>query len=226
MSEPPVVCVDGPSGSGKGTLSKLLAESLDWHLLDSGAIYRLVGLAAVDAGLDLTDPDRLARLAAEMQIEFDFRRSQVLLNQRDVSARLRTEEVAAAASRVASLPAVREALLAVQRGLRRPPGLVADGRDMGTVVFPDAPVKIFLTASAEERAERRYKQLKDKGIDVSLRTLLGEIEARDRRDRDRAVAPLKPAANALIIDSTGQTIDAVFATALDAVRACLGDRSA
>ena len=217
----PVIAVDGPSGSGKGTLSFLLARRLGWHLLDSGALYRLVALAATRKGVPLDDEGALARTAASMAV--DFRAGnlddpiRIELEGEAVGAALRTEECAAGASRVAALPAVREALLARQHAFRRPPGLVADGRDMGTVVFPDAVAKFFLTASAEARAERRYKQLMGKGIAASLQGLLAEIRQRDARDAGRAAAPLKPAADAVIIDTTGLDVDAVLARLLEVI---------
>jgi cytidylate kinase len=200
----PVVAIDGPGGSGKGTLARLLAQTLGWHLLDSGALYRLVGLAAGQAGIDLDDEPRLAALAASLDVRFGDLdgQEQIWLAGQEVSAPIRTEPAGEAASRVAQYPAVRAALLARQRAFAEYPGLVADGRDMGTVVFPAAVLKVFLSASPEERAARRHKQLKEKGIDVSLRALSEEIEARDRRDTERPVAPLRPAADARVLDST------------------------
>jgi CMP/dCMP kinase len=208
----PVLTIDGPSGSGKGTLSRLVAIRLGWHWLDSGALYRAVGLAAAGSGLDFSDEAGLAACAASSRIAFSEiagSEPRVLLNDEDVTDRLRTETAAAAASAIAVLPAVRAALVARQREFRQPPGLVADGRDMGTVIFPDAPCKVFLTASAEERSRRRYKQLKDKGLGVTLPGLLREILARDARDAQRSVAPLRPAHDAVTIDTTGVPIDAV-----------------
>ena len=207
----PVVAVDGPSGSGKGTVSLRLAQALGWHLLDSGALYRLVALAARQAKLPLDDAATLANLAAAMDVSFgsDAGGEQIKLAGRDVTALLREEPISAAASKVAALPAVRRALLSRQRAFARAPGLVADGRDMGSIVFPNAVLKVFLTASPQERAKRRYKQLKDKGIDVSLPALSDDIAARDRRDAERAVAPLKPAADARVLDSTALTPEEV-----------------
>lgn len=206
-----MIAVDGPSGTGKGTLALRLAEWLGWHLLDSGLLYRLVGLAAFRRGVAMNDGAALAGLAHELAAEFSpaAGRLGVLLDGEDVSRAIRSEEAGGAASLVAAIPAVRTALLARQRAFRAPPGLVADGRDMGTVVFPDAALKIFLTASAEARARRRYNQLKEKGIDVNLQTLLEDICNRDRRDERRSVAPLKPASDATILDTTELGIDDV-----------------
>ena len=203
----PVIAIDGPSGSGKGTIARRAAAALGWHLLDSGALYRLTALAAGRRGIPLDKPDRLAELARSLEVRFgtdDRGDDSVWLDGDLVSAELRTEETGRGASTVAALQPVRDALLDLQRGFRRPPGLVADGRDMGTHVFPDAALKVFLTASAEERARRRHKQLKDKGIDVSLAALSRDIEDRDRRDSERSVAPLRPAEDARILDSSGQ----------------------
>lgn len=200
----PVVAIDGPSGTGKGTLSERLARAFGWHFLDSGVLYRLVGTLALKRGVSLDDAAALGKLAATLPVEFRTGTTgvDIYLEGECVTERVREEAISAAASRVAAWPAVRDALLARQRALRRPPGLIADGRDMGTVVFPDAPLKVFLTASPETRAERRYKQLKSKGIDVSLATLLEDIRTRDERDAQRAVAPLRPAPDAEILDTT------------------------
>lgn len=210
----PVITVDGPSGSGKGTVCRLLARSIGWNLLDSGALYRLVGLAARNHGVDMDNHPALEVLAGHLDVQFepgagddDLR---IVLEGEDVTQTVRTEEVGALASRVASVGAVREALLARQRAFRVKPGLVADGRDMGTVVFPDAELKVFLTASAEERAQRRYRQLNASGDAVSLPRLVSDIEARDRRDTERAVSPLRPAAEAVVVDTTGRSIAEVF----------------
>ncbi len=214
----PVVAIDGPSGSGKGTIARRVAAALGWHLLDSGALYRLTALAAIRQGVSLDDEEAVAGVASDLNVRFDSDdrgNEQIWLDGDLVSDEIRTEEAGKGASRVAAIQAVREALFGLQQGFRRPPGLVADGRDMGTHVFPDAPLKVFLTASAEERARRRHKQLKDKGIDVSLAALSRDIEDRDRRDSERSVAPLKPAEDARILDSSGQSIDAVVRTVLD-----------
>ncbi|HEX6996039.1 MAG TPA: (d)CMP kinase [Gammaproteobacteria bacterium] len=200
----PILTIDGPSGAGKGTIARAVAARLGWRLLDSGALYRVAALAALRAGIPLDDEARVAEVAGGLDVEFAELdgRERVLLDGEDVTAELRTERCGEAASKVAALPAVRRALLARQRAFIAPPGLVADGRDMGTGVFPEAILKVFLTATPEERARRRYKQLKDKGIDVSLRDLSREIAQRDERDANRPVAPLIPAHDARIIDST------------------------
>jgi cytidylate kinase len=213
----PIVTIDGPSSSGKGTISRRVASHVGWHLLDSGALYRLVAHAGLDAGLAPGDVEGHARLAAAMQVAFGAGPDggeRILLQGRDVTQAIRTETAGQGASRVAAWPAVRTALLQRQRDFVRPPGLVADGRDMGTVVFPGAHLKIYLTASAEERALRRYKQLKDKGSGVSLSALSREITERDARDSTRAVAPLIPAPDAELIDSTGLSIEEVVGRVL------------
>ena len=211
----PVLTIDGPSGSGKGTVSALVARKLGWHLLDSGALYRSVGYAAGMAGLDLSDVDAVTRCARSTKIQFRAvdgeGETRVIVNGHDATDELRTETAGAAASAIASMPSVREALVSLQLGFRKAPGLVADGRDMGTVIFPDAGFKVFLTASAAERAKRRYKQLKEKGLKVTLGGLQREIEARDHRDASRSVAPLKPADDAVLVDTTGMGIDEVVA---------------
>ena len=214
----PVIAIDGPSGSGKGTISRRVARALGYHLLDSGALYRLVALAAEDACSSLHNTECLQGLARNLDARFEVNASgeeRIWLAGQDVTERLRTEETGAGASVVAQIPAVREALLDRQKEFRRPPGLVADGRDMGSEVFPDATLKIYLTASAEERAKRRYKQLKDKGLDVSLAALSRDIENRDRRDSERTLAPLKPAMDARLLDTTGQSVEAVTKTVLE-----------
>ena len=209
----PVVTIDGPSGAGKGTLAAAIAEARGWHLLDSGALYRIIAVVALRQGVSLSDAALLAALCSELQIVFGA--GSVTVNGDDLTDAIRTEDVGSTASVVAALPPVREAILTLQKAFRRAPGLVADGRDMGTVVFPDAPVKIFLDASAEARAERRYNQLKNKGLSVKFPTLLEQIQERDARDRERAVAPLRPAEDALIIDSSQMSIDAVVATVIE-----------
>jgi len=218
----PVLAIDGPSGSGKGTISRQVADTLGWHLLDSGAIYRAVGFAAGMAGLDLSDADAVTRCARTTRIGFrdpkDGGETRVIVNGLDATQEIRTETCGAAASAIAAIPSVRQALFDKQRSFRKAPGLVADGRDMGTVIFPDAQYKVFLTASAEERAKRRYKQLKQKGLSVTLASLLREIQARDVRDAGREVAPLRPAQGAVAIDSTGMSIEAVVAAVLKLVR--------
>ena len=214
----PVLTIDGPSGSGKGTISRRVAAALGWHYLDSGAIYRAVGLASAWEQVDLSDAAAVAACAARADIRFETGdgagEPRVIVNGKDATHQLRMETAGAAASAIAAIPEVRAALLELQRGFRRAPGLVADGRDMGTIVFPDAGTKVFLTASAGERAERRHKQLKDKGVSVTLDGLLGEIIARDARDASREVAPLRPADDAVTIDTTGIGIDAVVARVL------------
>ncbi|MEP0177728.1 MAG: (d)CMP kinase [Paraglaciecola sp.] len=208
----PVITIDGPSGAGKGTASTLLAKKLGWHFLDSGAIYRVLAVASIHHQIPSEDEAGLLPLASSLDVQFDATESgvKVMLEGEDVSDSIRTEEVGAVASQVASLPSIREALLRRQRAFKQSPGLVADGRDMGTVVFPEAEVKVFLTASAEERADRRYKQLKAKGHDVSISRLLADIRARDDRDINRSVAPLVPAEDALVVDSTKLSVEQVI----------------
>lgn len=219
----PVLAIDGPSGSGKGTIARAVAERLGWHFLDSGALYRAVGYAAGMAGLDLSDAEAVARCARNTKIAFrdpgDGGETRVIVDGHDATDELRSEIAGGAASAIAAIPAVRAALIDKQLAFRRAPGLVADGRDMGTVIFPDARHKVFLTASAAERAKRRYKQLKEKGLAVTLTSLLREIEARDARDASRAVAPLKPAVDAVVVDTTGMSIEQVVAKVLSLVQA-------
>jgi CMP/dCMP kinase len=218
LTDCPILTIDGPSGSGKGTISRAVAQKVGWHLLDSGALYRLVALAGTRARLAADDPLAHAQLAARMDVRFgaDAQGSEsVLLDGEEVGREIRSETAGQGASRVAAWPEVRAALLKRQRAFARPPGLVADGRDMGTVVFPEALLKIFLTATAEERALRRHKQLKDKGSDVSLAGLSREIAERDLRDETRQVAPLKAARDACVIDSTGLGVGAVVQRVLE-----------
>lgn len=217
----PVITVDGPGGAGKGTLSYSLARALGWHMLDSGALYRVTALAALDSGADLADEAALAAIAGSLDVSFRPAAeglTRVELAGRDISSDIRTESCGAAASVVAAVVPVRKALLERQRRMAQAPGLVADGRDMGTVVFPGAPLKIYLTASARARAERRQKQLLEKGESVTLARLLETIEERDARDRSRAESPLVPADDALVIDSTGVSADAVLDTVLREAR--------
>lgn len=220
MTEAPVLTIDGPSGSGKGTLAQRMAAKLGWHYLDSGALYRVLAQAALQADIDLADESALATIAASLPVTFQITQDTltVLLNGQDVSLLIRSEQAGNAASKVAAIPSVRTALLQRQRDFRQAPGLVTDGRDMGTVVFPDAPYKVYLTASAEVRASRRYKQLKEKGIDSNLSDLIAEITERDERDQQREVAPLRPAADAIILDSTALGVDAVFQRVSELIR--------
>ena len=221
MSNAPVITVDGPSGAGKGTISHLLSEALDWHFLDSGALYRVVGQACLIEGVSWDDHPAVSEIARHLDVSFTTAENgEVLVAYKgaDVSRAIRTEDGGRGASTVAAIPAVRSALLARQREFCRAPGLVADGRDMGTVVFPDAPLKFFLTASAGERAERRYKQLLAKGESVSLPRLLEAIEERDARDSSRSVSPLIPAEDAIVVDSTGTPIEQVFAQVMGKVK--------
>jgi cytidylate kinase len=219
----PVIAIDGPSGSGKGTVARQVAQRLGWNLLDSGALYRLVALAGLSRGLAADDESGHGGLARSLDARFGVDAAggeRIILDGADVTGNLRTESTGAEASRVAAMPAVRVGLLERQHGFAVPPGLVADGRDMGTIVFPGAEVKVFLTASAEVRARRRHKQLKEKGLTVNLAALSQEILERDRRDSSRPVAPLRPALDALVIDSTGLTVEQV----VDQVLALAGSR--
>ena len=228
MSLPVVITIDGPSGSGKGTVAGRLATKLQWQLLDSGALYRVLALAADKHAVPLDHEDALEVLAVGLDVEFvvdvESNSQRILLENQDVTDEIRNETVGAHASQIAALPGVRAGLLRRQHEFRQAPGLIADGRDMGTVVFADAPLKVFLTASAEERARRRYLQLKDKGETVTLTSLLEEIRARDERDTNRSIAPLKPADDAIILDSTTMTIEQVLERILSevAVRSLAG----
>ena len=217
----PVLTLDGPSGSGKGTVGQALATQLGWHFLDSGALYRAVALLAHRQGCDTADEAGLVQIAQDLDIDFEISGDvpvRVVLRGEDVSTAIRAEEISALASHVAVVPGVRRALVGKQRALRRPPGLVADGRDMGTVVFPDATLKVYLTASAETRAERRYKQLKHKGLDVNLARLAEEIRVRDARDAQRDASPLKPADDAQSVDTTCLTVAQVVQRILGLLR--------
>ncbi|OQW94459.1 MAG: cytidylate kinase [Beggiatoa sp. IS2] len=217
----PVITIDGPGGVGKGTLMLRLAQYLGWHTLDSGALYRVLAFATQRHGISITDEISLAKLAYDLAVEFvatpDLSDTQIFLEKQNVSTELRTETCAAQASQLAVFPSIRQALLMRQRAFRQPPGLVADGRDMGTVVFPEASCKIFLTASVEERAQRRYKQLKGKEMNVNISALIEDIRKRDERDLTRSVAPLIAATDAWIIDTTTLSIEEVIARVLQQV---------
>jgi CMP/dCMP kinase len=220
LGTPTVITIDGPSGSGKGTLSQLLAKKIGFHLLDSGALYRLVALAALKQGVNIQDEQQVEKVAAQLDVRFDItaEHTRILLSGEDVTRAIRSEIISMNASVVAAYPGVREALLKRQRDFRQLPGLVADGRDMGTTVFPDADIKIFLTASAEARAQRRYKQLVEKGEPVDINALIKDIQERDERDSKRTVSPLKPAADAILLDSTQMTIEEVLEAMLNLVK--------
>jgi cytidylate kinase len=211
--EIPVICIDGPGGSGKGTVAHRVAEALGWHCLDSGALYRIAAVAGRSRGISLDDEPQLIALMSSLQIRFEP--DHIWVDDEDFGAAIRGEEAGAGASRVGALAGLRAGLLQCQRDFAVMPGLVADGRDMGTVVFPQSPLKIFLTATAEERARRRYNQLKNKEEGVTFDSLLDDIRARDGRDRSRSVAPMQPAADSVIIDSTEMTIDEVVKLVMD-----------
>jgi CMP/dCMP kinase len=219
MDEVPIITVDGPSGSGKGVVCSALAQILNWHLLDSGAIYRGLALAAMKAEIDLNDEQLLAQCARDLDIHFKHDSAgdgiSVFLGKEDISSQIRTETCGNAASKIATYAAVRKSLLARQRGFQQYPGLIADGRDMGTVVFPTAPLKIYLVASQQERANRRYKQLKEQGFSVNLARLSADIVERDVRDKERGQSPLKPAADAVVIDTTEVEVKQVVEQILD-----------
>jgi cytidylate kinase len=222
---PPVIAIDGPSGSGKGTVAGRVAETLGWNLLDSGVLYRILAHVSHQAGIPASESARLEAMARGLRVQFKRTptgEEQIELDGRDVTAAARSEAAGRRASELAVIPRVRQGLMALQRSFRRSPGLVADGRDMGTVVFPDAGLKIFLTASAEERAERRYNQLKQKGLDANLPALFRDLIARDERDRNRSVSPLKAAADAVIVDTTGIPVEAVVDEVLEQARQRFG----
>ncbi|MBL36973.1 MAG: cytidylate kinase [Xanthomonadales bacterium] len=225
-SRPPVLTIDGPSGAGKGAVSAAVARRLGWNALDSGAVYRSVALAALERGVAADDEQALVELTRNVDLTFRAGSDGigVFLGDREVGGSLRTEEVSVMASRVAAIPAVRAALLELQRAYRVMPGLVADGRDMGTIVFPDAELKVFLEASVEERAKRRYNQLKEKGESVILSRLFRDMQARDRRDRERSVAPTVPAADAAVVDSTHLSLDEVIGHVVGLARERFGDQ--
>jgi len=217
---PPVIAIDGPAASGKGTIAQGVAQALNYHYLDSGSLYRLVAFQALRSGVAVVAEPELARLAEGLDAVFD--RERIELDGADVTNAIRTPEVTAAASRIAVLPNVRRALLVRQRSFRRPPGLVADGRDMGSVVFPDAPLKVYVIATAEERARRRYKQLIEKGNSVTIDSLLRDIRERDARDTSRTAAPLRPADDAIVLDTTGRSIEESIAFVLEQYRSRRG----
>ena len=215
----PVLTIDGPSGAGKGTVSRLIAKKLGWHYLDSGSIYRSLAIAVQKSSVDLNAVDEIVKVAQELVLEFECGDELVVkLDGEDITHQLGLEQTGGIASQIAALPEVRQVLLKKQQDFKQLPGLVADGRDMGTVVFPEAENKVFLTASAEKRAQRRYKQLMEKEIDANLVQIINEIEARDRRDMERATAPLAMASDALYIDSSDMTIDAVVEEVLNLIR--------
>ncbi len=220
----PVITIDGPSGTGKGTVCHLLAEHLNWNILDSGAIYRVLAYAAQKKSIALDDSDKLVQLAKQLDLQFKINsdsKQQIILEDEDVSQEIRSEKCGQIASTIASIGEVRAALLERQRAFAKPPGLVTDGRDMGTVVFPDADLKIYLYASEQERAKRRYLQLKNQGIDVNLAQVVDELVKRDARDTQRNHAPLKPAQDAIMIDTTGLNITQVFENVLLLVNKCI-----
>ena len=217
MTDIPIITIDGPSGVGKGTLGQKLVEKLGFHFLDSGAIYRALAWGVLHAGFSPQDEAAVVELAHHLPVRFE--KGRVLYEDEDITRAIRTEQIAGVTSQVAAIPAVREALLQRQRAFVQPPGLIADGRDMGTVVFPEARVKFFLTADPRVRAERRYNQLKAQGIDANIDQIAQEIEARDRRDRERAVAPTVPAEDAIVIDTSELDVETVVEKACEIIRA-------
>ena len=216
----PVITIDGPSGAGKGTIAQNIARELEWNILDSGSLYRLTALAASKEGLSLDNEEAIEKLARGLAVKFESMPQglKILLKGEDVTEAIREEQVGMMASKVAAMEGVREALLARQRDFAKAPGLVADGRDMGTTVFPDALLKVFMTASAEERAQRRYKQLKEKGIDVNIAALVEDLKLRDEQDANRKVSPLKPADDAIFLDTTSMSIEQVTEQLLELAR--------
>lgn len=222
---PPVITIDGPSGSGKGTIAQLLAQTLGWHFLDSGALYRAVAWGVIQAEIDLSDHQRIQMLihqaCVEMPVSERGDSSRILFNNQDITDEIRSEACGQMASKTSAIPAVRAALLSRQRAMREPPGLVTDGRDMGTVVFPDAAIKFFFKASVEERAKRRYNQLKQKGKYVSLPDVEQELRARDERDMSRSISPLMPAPDAILIDTTAMSIEDVLKKVSTHVKQCI-----
>ncbi len=211
MNRPPIITIDGPSGSGKGTIARKLADKLSWHYLESGAIYRVLAFASLEANIDFGNVEQLITIAKALPVEFDSKdESRILWSNQDITDVIHTEQCGNLASKIAAIPEIRAALLARQRFFCAEPGLVTDGRDMGTVVFPDAQLKIFIVAERAERAKRRYRQLKEKGINVSLESILSELAERDYRDENRLVSPLKPAQDAVLLDTTFLNIDQTF----------------
>ncbi|MDE2196560.1 MAG: (d)CMP kinase [Gammaproteobacteria bacterium] len=224
-TQPPVLTIDGPGGSGKGEVSRRVAHTLGWHLLDSGALYRVLALIAQQAGISVAETERLGALARLLRVEFSQTTDGgecIRVDGRDITQSVRSEDCGARASEIAAIPAVRVGLKALQHGFHRPPGLVADGRDMGTAIFPEAGLKIFLTASIAERAKRRYNQLKQKGLDANLPALFRDITARDERDQNRPVSPLKPALEAVVMDTTGMAVEEVVSRVLKLARQRFG----
>jgi CMP/dCMP kinase len=222
-TKPQVITIDGPSGSGKGTIARLVAKSLKWHYLESGALYRILAYAAIKSQISFIDVAGLAQLAKHLPVKFETHEfDQIFWCHHDITDEIHTEQYGNLASKIAAIPQVREALLARQRVFRTSPGLVTDGRDMGTVVFPDAKLKFFLVADRSERAKRRYMQLKQKGINVSLDSVFNELTERDHRDQNRVISPLKPAEDAILIDTTSLNIEQTFEQIMDRIQKDLG----